>query len=231
MEILSKIGQTALVSLWSVAAMYFIAKLIGHRQLSQLGVFDYINGITIGSIAAEMATELEDPLRPFAAIIVYGTAVWLLSLLDAKRVRLRKYINGTPTILFDNGTLYRENMKKAKLDLSEFMCLCRQAGYFDLSDVQTAVFENTGQLTILPVSGRRPVNPDDLSLTPAPAHIMTEIIMDGRVLGGNLRRMGLDEKWLEARLREQGYSSPREIFLEQCDVNRNVSLYKNEKMK
>ena len=226
METLYKIGQIALVSLWSVAAMYLIARLIGHRQISQLGVFDYINGITIGSIAAEMATELEDPWRPFTAIVVYGVAVWLISVVMQKRDRLRRLIDGEPAILMDGGKLYRENMKKARLDLSEFLCLCRQAGYFDLSEIQTAVFENTGTLTILPVSGRRPATPDDLGLSPAPAHIMTEVIMDGRVLSGNLSRMGLDEKWLLKQLSAQGYAAPSQIFLGQCDVNRKLSLYK-----
>ena len=226
METLKLAGQTALVSLWSVAAMYLMAKLIGHRQLSQLGVFDYINGITIGSIAAEMATELEDPLRPFTALVVYGLAVWLISILMQKRARLRRVLDGTPAILMDGGKLCRENIKKARLDLSEFLCLCRQAGYFDLSDIQTAIFENTGNLTILPVSGRRPACPDDLGLSPAPAHIKAEVIMDGRVLSGNLRRMGLDEKWLLNQLKAQGYSSPSQVFLGLCDVNRKVTLYK-----
>lgn len=170
METLSRIGQVALSALCSVIVMYFIATLIGHRQISQLGVFDYINGITIGSIAAEMATELEEPWLPLTAIIVYGVGVWLLSVVNSKRMRLRRILSGTPTILFDDGKLYRENLKKAKLDLSEFMCMCRQLGYFDLSDIQTAVFENTGHLTILPVSKRRPVNPEDLNLSRPRAH-------------------------------------------------------------
>lgn len=226
METLSRIGQVALSALCSVIVMYFIATLIGHRQISQLGVFDYINGITIGSIAAEMATELEEPWLPLTAIIVYGVGVWLLSVVNSKRMRLRRILSGTPTILFDDGKLYRENLKKAKLDLSEFMCMCRQLGYFDLSDIQTAVFENTGHLTILPVSKRRPVNPEDLNLSPAPAHILAEVIMDGRVLGGNLHRMGVDEKWLMRQLAAQGYSSPKEVFLGLCDVNKNLMLYK-----
>ena len=231
MDILVKVWHTVLASLGSVAAMYLIATLIGHRQLSQLGVFDYINGITIGSIAAEMTTELEDPWRPLTAILVYGVVVWLLSIVANKYIRLRKDISGTPTILLDDGKLYRDNLKKAKLDLSAFMCLCRQAGYFDLSDIQTAVFENTGNLTILPKSKRRPVNPEDLSLSPAPAHILTEVIMDGRILGANLQRMGLDEKWLFNQLKAQGYSSANEVFLGLCDTNRNLALYKCEKVK
>ena len=108
-------------SLLSVAALFVITKIMGHKQVAQLDFFDYVSGITIGSIGAELATELEKPLRPLIALAVYGGASLLLNLLTHKLPRTRKYINGTPTILFNGGKLYRGNLKKAKLDLSEFM--------------------------------------------------------------------------------------------------------------
>ena len=213
--------QILLTSLLSIAILFILAKLMGHKQIGQLDPFDYITGITIGSIAAELATELENPVQPATAMIVYG-------LLTNKFPRTRKYVNGTPTILMHEGKLYRQNMKKAKLDLSEFLLLCRQAGYFDLSAIQTAVFEYNGKLTILPVSGQRPATPDDLSLSPPPAHIYTELIMDGRVLAGNLRRKGLDEQWLQTQLQAQGFRSAGEVFLGLCDENNQLSLYRPE---
>ena len=88
--------------------------------MAQLDFFDYITGITIGSIAAEMATELEEPWKPLLAMVIYGAVTLLLSIATNKFPRMRKYLNGTPTILMDNGKLYRENLKKAKLALSEF---------------------------------------------------------------------------------------------------------------
>lgn len=148
--------QIILTSLLSIVILFVLAKLMGHKQIGQLDLFDYITGITIGSIAAELATELENPVQPLTAMIVYGLVSFLLRLLTNKFPRTRKFVNGTPTILLHEGKLYRKNMKKAKLDLSEFLLLCRQAGYFDLSAIQTAVFEYNGKLTILPVSGQRP---------------------------------------------------------------------------
>ena len=133
--------KVVLTSLLSAAALFIIAKIMGHKQMSQLDFFDYITGITIGSIAAELATELEEPLKPLIAMIVYGIIAVSLSVLTRKLPKTRKFINGTPTIIMNNGKLYRKNMKKAKLDLSEFMVLCRQEGYFDLSEIQTAIFE------------------------------------------------------------------------------------------
>lgn len=223
---LKEILSVALTALLSIAALFIIAKLIGHRQISQLGVFDYINGITIGSIAAEMATELEKPWLPLTALVVYGLMAWVLSIIQSKHTRTRKYIDGSPTIIFDNGQLYRENLKKAKLDLTEFMCMCRQAGFFDLADIQTAVFEYNGLMTFLPASTRRPVNPQDMNLTPPPAHIGVEVIMDGRILGENLHRMGLDEHWLEKKLLSQGFKSAKEVFLGICYSDKNLALYK-----
>lgn len=192
---------------------------MGHKQISQLDFFDYIAGITIGSIAAEMATELEEPWKPFVAMIIYGGATLLLSIIPIKFPRTRKYLNGTPTILMDNGKLYRENLKKAKLDLSEFMVMCRQQGYFDLTNIQTAIFEYNGKLTILPQSAQRPLTPNDMNLAPSQDMIFTEIIMDGRILDDNLKRMGLNTKWLENQLKQNHIRSADDIFLALCDKN------------
>lgn len=220
--------KVALTSLLSAVTLFVIAKLIGHKQISQLDFFDYITGITIGSVAAELATELEEPLKPFIAMVVYGGITVVLSLITSKFPKSRKFINGSPTIIMDKGKLYRQNMKKAKIDLSEFLVLCRQEGYFNLDDIQTAVFEYNGRLTVLPVSTKRPVNPEDVNLTPEAEYISTEVIMDGRVLGENLKRRGLDEKWLLNQIKEQGFKNVKEIFLGLCDQNNQLKLYRNE---
>ena len=223
-----EIIKVLLTSLLSVGALFAIAKIMGHKQMSQLDFFDYISGITIGSIAAELATELEAPMQPLVAIVVYGAAAILLSKITSLLPKSRKYINGTPTILMNNGKLYRENLKKSKLDLSEFMVMCRQQGYFNLGDIQTAVFEFNGKLSILPVSTKRPVNPGDLTLSPAPEYIQTEIIMDGRVLEENLKRRGLDDKWLQKQLTAQGCKKPQEVFLAVCDENNQLTVFAME---
>lgn len=224
MEIL----KVVLTSVLSAVALFLIAKIIGHKQMSQLDFFDYITGITIGSIAAELATELEKPLNPLIAMAVYGFITFILATITSKFPRTRKFINGTPTIIMNNNKIYRKNMKKAKLDLSEFMTLCRQEGYFNLADIQTAIFEYNGRLTILPVSTKRPLNPEDINIFPQPEYVSTEVIMDGRILDDNLKRMGLDSKWLEKQIHDQGFKNHKEIFLGICDQNKQLSLYKTE---
>ena len=223
-----EIIKVILTSLLSALTLFIIAKLIGHKQISQLDFFDYITGITVGSMAAELATDLETPWKPFIAMVVYGIITIVLSVLTRKFPTSRKYINGSPTIIMDNGKLYRQNMKKAKLDLSEFLVMCRQEGYFNINDIQTAVFEYNGKLTVLPVSGKRPLNPDDMNLSPQQEYINTEIIMDGRVMSGNLKRMGLDKIWLQKQLESQGFHSAKEIFLGICDKDNKVYFFKRQ---
>ncbi|MEG2377593.1 MAG: DUF421 domain-containing protein, partial [Clostridia bacterium] len=111
-----------LVSAGSVIALFFLTKLMGYRQVSQLSMFDYIIGITIGSIAAEMATALESNfIKPLIAMAVYALMALLFSIITSKSLRLRRALTGDTLILFDSGKLYRGNLKRAHLDLSEFL--------------------------------------------------------------------------------------------------------------
>lgn len=221
--------QVVLASSFSAVVLFLIAKVIGHKQVAQLEFFDYITGITIGSIAAELATTLDKPWwKPTVSMIVFGVITVILSVLTRKLPRSRKFINGTPTIVLNDGKLYRKNMKKAKLELSEFLLLCRQEGYFNLDDIQTAVYEYNGKLSILPVSTKRPLNPEDMKLSPPPEHIGTEVIMDGRILGGNLRRRNLSKAWLQNELKAQGYQSAKQIFLGVCGKDDRLTLYPSD---
>ena len=218
--------KVILTSLLSVVSLFLITKILGHKQVAQLDFFDYVTGITIGSIGAELATELEKPHKPLIALVVYCVVSVLLNILAHKFSRTRKYVNGTPTILFDKGKLYRNNLKKAKIDLSEFMLLCREQGYFDLNEIQTAVYEHNGKLSVLPKATNRPATPEDLNLTVKDKQIGIEVIMDGCILAENLSRMGKTEKWLERKIKAQGFKNAKAIFLGiYHDIDATLNLY------
>lgn len=224
-----EIIKVILTSLISAIALFIIAKMMGRKQISQLDFFDYINGITIGSIAAEMATELEKPYKPLIAMIVYGIISVILSLCANKFMKSRKYINSLPTILLNNGIIYRENLKKAKLDLSEFLVLCRQAGYANICDIQSAIFEFNGLLSVIPKSAKRPLTPEDMNITVDESGLQTEIIMDGIVLHDNLKSLGFDEKWLSKRIKDSGYSNEKEVFFAFCDESKEAHFFPMDK--
>jgi Predicted membrane protein len=219
------------VSLGSVVALFVLTKIMGYRQMSQLSMFDYINGITIGSIAAEMATSLEDDyLKPLTAMIIYTLAAILLSTLAEKSIVLRRFFNGKAIILYNNGTLYRKNFKKARIDLQEFLVQCRGSGYFDISQLQTAILECNGKISFLPLAQNRPITPQDLNLTPEAEAPLFHIIIDGNLMKHNLRHSGNNEKWLKSQLKAHGLSNYNEIFLATCDIHNNLHAYvKKEK--
>lgn len=218
--------KVALTSVASVITLFLLTKLMGNKQISQLSMFDYIIGISIGSIAAEFATELENPERTLLAMAIYAVSAYLVSLVTNKSTRLRKLISGKPLILFDNGKLYRENFKKARIDLSDFLTHCRSKGYFDLSQIQTAVFEFNGSISILPSDKYRPLVPSDMNLNPVQQKILVNVIIDGNVNEENLRLTGKSMAWLNNQLKFQGFHSPEEIFLAAVNtVDNTIALY------
>lgn len=218
--------KIVLTSVGSVVALFLLTKLMGNKQISQLSMFDYIIGISIGSIAAEFATELENPERTLLAMIIYAVSAFLVSLMTSKSTRLRKLINGKPMILYDKGKLYRENFRKARLDLTYFLTHCRSKGYFDLSQVQTAVFEYNGSVSILPAEQYRPLVPSDMNIAPVQQELLVNVILDGSVNEKNLKQTGNNLVWLNNQLRVQGFSHPEDIFLGTVNtVDNTIKLY------
>ncbi|OQB24782.1 MAG: hypothetical protein BWY11_00843 [Firmicutes bacterium ADurb.Bin182] len=221
MEYLSVI----LAAFGSFATLFLFTRLTGNRQMSQLSMFDYISGITIGSIAAEMATTLEGSfMKPLIALAVYTLMTLLLYFVAAKSQKIRRLVNGEALILFYDGNLYFANFKKAKIELSEFLTQCRNSGYFDLNKLQAAILESNGKISFLQKPEYRPVEPKDLNIYPKIEKPLVNIILDGEILHDNLEYTGNDLAWLERKLAEKNISAS-EVFLATCDYNNEFSVY------
>ena len=216
-----------LTSLFSIAALFLITKLLGYRQMSQLSMFDYINGITIGSIAAELANSEGSEFWQWAiAIAIYGAMTLLLAWCTDHSITMRRFITGKPIPLYENGQLLDQNFRKAKLDLNEFLMQCRVKGYFDLSQLEAVLFEPNGSLSILPSSAYRPATPFDLDRAVARETINFNIILAGKVMHENLAATGKDEGWLAQQLAQQGCTE-QEVFLAVYDpIQDAVQFYK-----
>ena len=222
MEILKNIG----LSLASIIVLFILTKIVGQREMSGLSIFDFMIAITIGLIAAEMATSLEDNfIQPLIAMIIYAVVTLLISFINMKSVKLRPIFSGKTLILYDNGTLFKENFKKAKIDLNEFLSQCRTNGYFNLSDIKTALLEENGKISFLPYSDKRPANASDFNIKPNEASISTNLIIDGKVMEENLKELKLDKLWLNETLQKQGITKIQNIFLATYDANGNLSAY------
>ena len=213
-------------SIGSIAALFLLTKLMGNKQLSQLNMFDYINGITIGSIAAEMATSLEDDfLKPLLALVLYALSAVAISLLTCKSIKARKIFTGRPLIIYDKGKLYERNLFTAKLDMNEFLMLCRINGYFNLADLETAILEANGKFSFIAKSDKRPATPEDFTIQPKQERPLFNVILDGNIMYKNLTLCGNNENWLSQQLKLQGFSDAKKISLATCDDDNNLSVY------
>lgn len=214
-------------ALGSIVTLFILSKLMGNREMSQLTMFDYINGITIGSIAAEMATsEFTDVIKPFVAMLVYAFMVILISELTNKSIKFRRIVTGKPSILYDNGNIYEKSLRKAKLDLGEFLCQCRTAGYFDLSTIQTIILEPNGKLSILPKSDERPLTGKDMKLSINQEYLVANVIIDGHIMTDNLKHTGKNETWLHTQLKAHQINDASEVLLATCDRQNTLHVYK-----
>ena len=228
MEILKIIG----LSLGSIIVLFILTKIVGQREMSGLSIFDFMIAITIGSIAAEMATSLEDNfMQPLIAMVIYAIVTLIISFINMRFVKLRPIFSGKTLILYDNGTLFKENFKKAKIDLNEFLSQSRTNGYFNLSDIKTALLEENGKISFLPYSDKRPTNPSDFNIKPNDEGIVTNLIIDGKIMEENLKELNLDRLWLNETLQKQGINKIENIFLATYNIDGNFSVYLTNNVK
>lgn len=228
MEMLLELGQTLLATLGSIAVLFLLTRMMGSRQVSQMTMFDYAIGITFGSIAAELATELETPLRPLAAMVIYGLVAVGIAALTNRSLKARRLMTGKPLVLLEGGVIYRENLKKARLDLSEFLTYCRIGGWFDLNQLQAAVLEHNGVVSFLPKETDRPATPADLELNPKQARLQVPFVMDGALLPDNIRQAGKQESWVHRSLLRQGYKDEGEVLLALWDGGEKLTVFPME---
>lgn len=140
-----------LLSAGSFFVLFILDKLMGNRQLSQMSFFDYVVGITIGSIAAEMATDLEsDWYHAIIAMAVYALIEIVLSFITRKSKKARKILNGEPILLINKGGIIAKNLQKARITRDDLLSEARVQGYFDIKEIAYAIMEDSGNISFLP---------------------------------------------------------------------------------
>lgn len=218
--------QVLLRSIFSLIVLFLLTKWIGCRQMSEMSMFDYINGITIGSIAAELAASDIDFMIPLIAMVTYGLAAVLLSFCSDKSMVMRRIIVGKPHILYINDMFMYQNMKKNKIDIFEVLMGAREAGYFDLSQVQAVILESNGRMSFLPKAEHRPITPRDMALEIEKDFVCGNIILEGKIMSKNLKHIGRDEKWLRKQMEMHNIRDEKEVFLGIYDGNETCHFIK-----
>lgn len=217
-------------SLFSIVLLYLVTKMIGRKQLSELSLFDYIIGISIGNFVAEMIINMKTPFHyGCVAIITFGLVAYLVSIITMKSIKLRRLIIGTPTIVIQNGKILESNLKKLKMDINDLLEQIRIGGVFDLSEVEYAIEEANGKLTIMKKSMYNPVTPNDMNLKVKRNDLVANIIIDSKVLIENLKNMNKTEEWLKKELKVKGYRDLEKIILATLDINDKLIIYEKNK--
>lgn len=213
------------LSLVSVAVLFVLTKLSGYRQISEMSFFDYVIGISIGSIAAEMATNIDiEWWKGVLAMTIYAFIGILLSFLSQKSIKARKFISGQPIIIIEKGKIIKENMAKAKIEINDLLTSARGNGYFNLADIDYAIMETTGKISFMPVALKRQLTPQDFNFAPVAEGLYINVIIDGHIMDNDLKNAKMTEKELKNQLKSKG-KKVEDILLATVDNKKQLTIY------
>ena len=219
-------------SIVSLTVLFGVTKLLGKKQVSQLSLFDYVIGISIGNFAAEITMNMETQfINGIVAMTVFGLIAFLVSILTMKSITLRRFFMGTPTILIQEGKILEKNLKKVKFDVNDLLEECRSKNYFDIKEIEYALMESKGTLSILPKDENKILTKKDLDLKAKKQSLVANIIIDTKIMKQNLENMNKDEEWLHQQLKEKGYKETDNILLATLDINEKLIIYEKNNNK
>jgi uncharacterized membrane protein YcaP (DUF421 family) len=228
--------NTILGALLRTAAIYalalLLARLMDRKLVSQMTFFDFVVGVSLGSLAANaMIGTQRSAVATVSALIILPLLSVLLSYLHIKSFRLRKLVNSEPVTLINNGTIVDQNMKRIRLTVNELMMKLREKNAFSLADVELAIMEADGQLSVLPKADKKPLNPSQMNIQAVSTGLTKDIIIDGVLLEENLKSTGLDAQWVNSQLKSQNINDISEVFYAGMDNSKNLYISKKSENK
>jgi len=216
--IAERILQTAASSVIAIIALFILTRIMGKKQMAQLNFFDYVVGISIGSIAAEYAIVRDVHLAEgLTALVVFTLFSLAVSYVSIKSYKGRKILDGSPSILIENGKIIEQNLKKAKININDLLEECRQKNIFDIAQIEHAIMETSGRLSVQPKPQNRHITPMDMQIPISYEGLCTNVIVDGKVLEEHLAAIGKDNTWLNTQLHGYGIASPLTVLLGYVD--------------
>ncbi|WP_339174715.1 DUF421 domain-containing protein [Solibacillus sp. FSL R5-0691] len=206
-------------------AILILARIIGKKQVSQLTFFHYATGITFGSIAAEISTQVETPfLDGIVSLIVWTVLTVAVSYISFRSKNARILFDDKPQIVINNGVILNNELRKARLHPDELAMLLREQSIFSFDEVQYAVFETNGELSVLKKPLARTATTADVSVSaPSPQYLPMELITDGQIIRKNLNELQLTEDWLRKKLAKKNIHDVNKVYYAQ--ILENGSLY------
>ena len=227
-----ELGTIIVRSVIAFIVLIIMTRIMGKKQLSQLTFFDYCVGITIGSIAAATSYDTDISLSEgIVALLVWGIIPIILSFVDLKLMFFSKVADGRPTLVIRNGVILEKNLKKSLMKAEELLMLLREKNVFDISDVELAILETNGKLSVMLKPEEQPLTPSTMGVSMKQANSPAILIVDGEVLTANLEDNNLDQEWLKKELKTYGVDRFEDVFLAQLDTKGRlyIDLYKDRR--
>ena len=210
-------------STFTFFTLLVLARFMGKNQISQLTFFDYVNGITIGSIAATMSIDLDiETIPSMAGLLTWALWVLVLGILDLYSHKWRKIIDGRPAVVIQNGHIVDAKLKQLNYNIDDLRMQLRTAGVFNMADVEFALLEPNGSLSVLRKSQKEPLTPADMNIPTSYRGLPIELIQEGQIIDKNLIRLKLNKEWLEQQVKALNHK-PDEVFYAEIDTS--GSLY------
>lgn len=206
--------------------LFFITKMMGKKQISELNFFDYIVGITIGSIAADISLDIEkNMIAGIAALFIYGFISYIISFVSIKSILARRFFIGVPTVLVEKGKIIESGLKKSKIDVNDLLMEARENGYFNLDEIDYALMEVNGNISFLPKEKEKPVTKRDMKIKCSNEGLTVNAIIDSKYMVNNMKAINKDKEWLDHELKVNGYDNYDNILLATIDNNYKVTIY------
>ena len=224
-------NELIILPIIAMVVLFLLTKFMGYRQITQLSLYDYIIGITIGSIASEVAVStFDDFLKPLIAMIVFGLGTYVLSFITRISKKMRSIIEGKPLILYENNQIYFDALKMAKIDLDEFLMTCRVNQFFNLSDLDKIILETNGRFSFYPKESSRQLQYHDLDKQLNKETMPITLIKEGQIIKDNLKMIQHDVSWLHQQLDVKGLKLDDIEYL-YVDSKGNLDYYVSNKKK
>lgn len=216
-------------SIGSLFVLFIATKILGKKQVSELSLFDYAIGMSIGNFTAEMTLDLENQfINGAVAILCFGIIGFLISYLTMKNIFIRRLIGGVPTIIMQDGQILYDSLKTLKIDINDFLEQARNESYFDLNEISFAIMEANGKISFLPKDENKPVTKKDLNLKKEKDFLPANIIIDSKLMLNNIKYTDKSLEWFIKQLKIKGYNSYENILLATYK-NNEITIYKKNK--
>jgi len=210
-------------SIGAFFGVVLITRIIGKTQIAQLNVTDFVNAIVIGSIASILATDTSENVWYYAlGLLVFGSLTYGTEYFSLKYRPARKLLEGEPTVVIHNGKILESNMKKLTYNMDDLTMQLREKNIFNLSDVEFAILETNGNLSVLPKSTKQPVTLEDIYLPGKYKGLSAELIVDGVIIEKNLKENNLNRDWLYQQLRNQNIEDISKVSFASLDTDGNL---------